>query len=195
MKKLFLTALISAILISGCNGKNDTQIIPLENLPKDYSLTDAKNDGCVVFENGDITFGRDIWNGFVADTRSNGFCSVRYCNYYTIEDPSRYSTEYYEEVKDDYPKMYVHDLTYDGETYTARWFEDGTETVREYKYLMKYEDTPESSTATYSLCTRYVLTNDNSVTWKEIFYGMLSSNHGAYIDHLTVYSDYVYKDE
>lgn len=195
MKKIIFTALIYVLFITGCNNKDNALTAPLEKLPEDYSLADAKEDGCVVYENGDITFGKEIWDGFVASTGVKGDCSVRYCNYYTIEDASKYAPEYYEEIKDEYPKMYVHDLTWNGEVYTVRWFENSVENVREYKYLMKYEDVPESNSATYSLCTRYVLTNDDTVSWEDISDSMYSSLSMAFIDHLTVYSDYVYKDE
>ena len=89
----------------------------------------------------------------------------------------------------------MHDLSFDGDTYTDRYFEGDNENVREYKYLMKYEDAPESEWATYVSCTRYVLTNDNTVTWDDITRSMYSSLSISYIDHLTVYCDYVYKDE
>ena len=56
---------------------------------------------------------------------------------------------------------------------------------------MRYEGKPESKTAAYDSFLRYVLTNDESVTWEEIFSGMVSSQFGAYIDHYSVYTDYI----
>ena len=35
---------------------------------------------------------------------------------------------------------------------------------------------------------RYVLTNDNTVTWEDIVNGMLSSQSGDAIDHYSVYT-------
>ena len=51
MKKGMLAALLCLILLSGCGGKPEP--IPLEELPQDYSLERAKDDGCLVTEDGD----------------------------------------------------------------------------------------------------------------------------------------------
>ena len=195
MKKLIFSLLICSIFLTGCTENPDSVFTPLGELPSDYTVEEAKDDGCVIIENGDVTSGQNFWDSFVEQTRRSDDAYVRYCHYYTIEDPSRYAPEYYEEIKADYPKIYVHDLSFDGDTYTDRYFEGDNENVREYKYLMKYEDAPESEWATYVSCTRYVLTNDNTVTWDDITRSMYSSLSISYIDHLTVYCDYVYKDE
>jgi hypothetical protein len=34
---------------------------------------------------------------------------------YTLGDPSQYSKEYYAEIRDDYPVLYIMELSYDGE--------------------------------------------------------------------------------
>lgn len=38
---------------TGC-GQSDS-LVPLEELPEDYSLEQAKKDGCITHEDGDIT--------------------------------------------------------------------------------------------------------------------------------------------
>ena len=195
MKKTIFVLLLGSVIFSSCTKDISGRFTELEKLPADYSLNDATEDGCVIFENGDITSGDKFWDSFVEQTKAGKEAFVRYCNYYTIDDPAGYAPEYYEQIKEEYPKMYVNDLTYDGKVYVVRWFEENEEIVKEFKYMMKYTDEPESSTATYEYCTRYVLTNDNTVSWKDISYGMYSSYSSAFIDHLTVYSDYVYKDE
>ena len=194
MKKFNVALLLAALILTGCADKNKNLFVPLEELPAGYTVENARADGCVIMENGDVTSGQYFWDSFVEQTKRDKDAYVRYCHYYTLKDPSRYSPEHYEEIKDEYPKMYVHDLTYnaDTDTYTVRWFEDENEIKKEYKYLMKYEDEPESPTATYTSCTRYVLTDDNTVSWDDITYGMYSSQFGDYIDHLTVYNDYIY---
>ena len=50
MKKGMFAALLCLILLSGCGGKPEP--IPLEELPQDYSLERAKDDGCLVTEDG-----------------------------------------------------------------------------------------------------------------------------------------------
>lgn len=52
MKKGMLAALLCLILLSGCGGKPEP--IPLEELPQDYSLERAKDDGCLITEDGAV---------------------------------------------------------------------------------------------------------------------------------------------
>jgi hypothetical protein len=115
--------------------------------------------------------------------------SIRLADYYELGDPSRYAADYYESVKDEYPKLFLADLTYDGEKYTVRSIEDGKEYVRTYQYLMRYEGEPESKTASYDSYLRYVLTNDNTVTWEDLLWGLASSRFGDYIPHYSVYTN------
>ena len=86
--------------------------------------------------------------------------------------------------------LYIQELTYKDDSYTIRWFEEGKEIKKTYKYLMKYEGEPESETALYESYLRYVLTNDNTVTWEQIWRGMISSQLGDGIDHKVVYQKY-----
>lgn len=119
--------------------------------------------------------------------------SVRLAFYYTLDDPSKYSAEYYEEAKDEYPVLYVQDLTYDGEKYVIEGLEKGQLISQEYKYLVKYEGKPSSVHAAFSWYTYYVLVDDNSVTWEAIDKGMVSSDSEDWIAHDVVYSDRIYK--
>ena len=64
--------------------------------------------------------------------------------------------------------------------------------MREYEYMLRYEDEAESETALYSSYVRYVLTHDETVTWEDIFRGMVSSQLGDWIDASTVYMDLIY---
>ena len=167
--------------------------IPLNQLQSDYSLEQAKNDGCVVFEDNDITSGQSEWDAFIKQTGEGKPASIRLAYYYTLGDPSQYAPELYEEIKDDYPMLYVKDLTFDGELYTIEGYEDNQLISKQYQYLMKYEGQPQSSTAIFSNYLYYVLTNDDTVTWGEIEHGLFSSQFGAWIDHYLVYTDLIFK--
>ena len=166
---------------------------PLEELPDDYSLEQAKEDGCVTHEDGNVTQGKEIFEAFFRRTASGKAAQVRLADYYTLGDPSGYDPEYYESVKDDYPCLYIQDLSFDGEKYTIRWYEDGEEIIRNYSCLMKYEGPAESRDAIYQSYIRYVLTNDDSVTWQELIYGLTSSQLGDYMDHKSVCTEYIYE--
>lgn len=190
---LFSLLLLCVHLLAACGGAgtDKAERVPLEELPKDYTLEQAKEDGCVVYEDGDITSGQAAWDAFAETVSTGTAASVRLGVYYTLGDPSRYDPEYYESIKDDYPVLYIEDLTYDGTAYTIRWFEKGGEIVKTYRHLMRYEGEPESPHANYDSYVRYVLTNDDSVTWEDIVWGMVSSRFGDYIDYHQVYVDLI----
>ena len=183
-------AVLLLLLLPACAGEPQTA---LEPLPSGYTLEDAKDGGCVVFEDGDITSGQKLWSSFVSAAGKGRAAAVRLAYYYTLGEPSHYSPEYYEEIKDDYPKLFFSDLTFDGGTYTIRDYSEDAPAVKEYPYLVKYEGAPESPTATFSKYTYYVLVHDDTVTWDRLERGLYSSTFGDYIDHRRVYSDLVFK--
>lgn len=187
----FILSVLLIFTITAC--KQSDNPIPLEELPDNYSLEQAKKDGCVTHENGDITQGKEIFEAFLNTTESGKTDEVRLAFYYTLDDPSRYDPEYYESVKDDYPCLYIQDLSYDGEHYTIRWYENGEEIIKNYSYIMKYEGQAESLDALYHSYIRYVLTNDDRVTWQELMYGMISSQLGDCMDYTSVYTDLIYE--
>jgi len=171
----------------------ELSMVALEDLPSDYSLEQAKKDGCVVMEDGDVSCGQDVWETFYKTSKKGKAAAVRVVHYYTLGDPERYAPELYEQGKREYPKLFVMDLTYDGVQYRVRHFEEGKEIVNEYPYLMRYEWTPDSPNAIYDYMILYVVTDDNQVTWDEIWRGMLSSYSHTYVPrHETIYSDYIY---
>lgn len=186
MKKSLTIFLTLILLLTACS-QNVTRA-PLNQLSGNYSLDDAKSDNCVVFEDGDITYGQSAWDSFIENTENGQPETARLGFYYTLGDPSHYSEEYYEEIKDDYPILYINDLSFNGKKYIIESIEEGQLISKEYKYLVKYEGQPRPS-ALYSEYTYYVLVNDNTVTWDDIEHGMLSSKFGDYIDHYLVYSD------
>ena len=154
------------------------------------ALQDAKESGCVIMEDGDSTWGAEQWEEFYKMTQNGKSGSVRLAHYWTL-DPDRCDENFYEVYKEDYPSLYVFDLVYDGITFTLSWTEQDVAYQRQYKYLMKYEGTIPSylSSKTPQAVSRYVLTNDNTVTWDEISWGLVSSQFGDDIDHFSIYTD------
>ncbi len=115
---------------------------------------------------------------------------MKIAHYHTLENINC-SAEYYEVYKEDYPSLTEFELTYDGKTYTLSWNEYGTEYFREYQYLRKFEDTLKGyqSSKTPAAVTRYVLTNNNTASWDELWRSLASSQLGDFIDHYTIYSE------
>ena len=137
-------------------------------------------------EDGYASFGQEIWQTFVETAEKGQKASVQVAHYYTLDEEGS-SREYYQSVKEDYPILYRFHLEFDGETYTLRWIEEETEYVRTYRYLMHYRgDGSDAEEREFE--ERYVLTNDNTVTWEDIVNGMLSSQSGDAIDHYSVYT-------
>lgn len=182
-------------MINSYSPENSTyeiyNVAPLEDLPPTYTLEEAAIDNVVTFVDGDILDNASVWQEFVAETSKGRSATVRTMNYYGLPDPERYAPELYESIKDDYPKKYIHDLTYDGKTYTLRWFEEGKEIIKTYQYLRHFTGEAPSDTAIYDAYDQYLLTNNATATWEEIFFSAASSQLGAYIDHYTIYSDYI----
>lgn len=141
------------------------------------ALQRAKDAGFVVLEDGDPTHGQELWQTFYEASQQGTPASVTVAHYYTL-DPERCTEQYYEAYKEDYPRLYLYELSFDGETYRVQT----DDMDREYEYLMRYSETLTGK-------TEYVLTHDNRVTWEQLFQSVASSQFGAYIDHCTVYSE------
>lgn len=178
----------NALLAVPNHESQDTVKTALGELPSDYSLEQAKEDGCVTFEDLRITSGEEIWDDFLTATAAGEEAAVRLGFYYTL-DPSRCDPNYYESVKDDYPTLYMEDLTFDGSAYTVHWYEDDIEIEKTYQYLMKYEGNVPSPPASYTSYVVYALTNDETVTWDKLNGSMLSSSTKDFIDFELVYWD------
>jgi hypothetical protein len=178
---------------SACSNKPNERMIeyiPYEQLPVNYSLKNAKSDGCVVFENSRLTSGDDIWKKFIEKQQAGEAARVRLAYYYTL-DSHNLSKEYYEQIKDDYPVLYIHDLSFEGEAYKL-YFTEGKQAYEyEYPYLVRYTGAPSSSSATYSRYVRYFLVRDKEVTYEKIEHGWLSSQSGDKVDCMSVYTDLI----
>lgn len=183
MEKALILALLALSLTAG--GPGDSAPLPLEEVPDDYSLEQAKLDGCVVHENGDITNGAASFLEFAQQAARGEKCAVRLVDYYTLDDPFQYSEEPMAEIIDHFPMMFVEDLSFDGKTYTLRRFDGDQEVIRQFPYMKKFEGPAEQSYLWYSSYVRYVLTNDNSVTWEKLLSGDLQGQSGEYVSVFT----------
>ncbi len=152
----------------------------------------VKAAGMVVEENGEGTFGQELWQTFYEKTQRGEPASVQIARWYTMDDPSRYAEIYYEVHKEDYPALYIMNLSYDGEYYYFYHDGENPNYLKRYEYLMRYEDRVPKNVSPTKQRTKvyYTLTHDDEVTWNELQWGIFSSRLGDYIDHYTVYSDY-----
>lgn len=151
--------------------------------------------GTVVFLNSDISVGQAVWDDFVERSSKGEAVSVLLVNHHTLGDPSSYSKEYYEEVKDDYPMEYTSELSFDESGYTITSLDEEESYVKNYPYMVYFEEVAPTPDATYEMHYMYILVHDESVTWQDIWKGMISSQAGNHVDHYPVYSDYIFKDK
>lgn len=171
MKKRMFAALLFLLLLSSC-GVNP-EPLPFEELPEDYSLERAKDDGCLVTEDGAVTSGQEAWEEFLNAAEAGKAASVRLCSYYTLDDPSRYDPDYYESVKDGYPMMFLKDLSYDGERFTTLSYEEGQRHEETYSFLRRREQTAPSSGVKI---IQYIITDDAESSLEKIGSQLYSSS-------------------
>ena len=171
MKKRMFAALLFLLLLSSC-GVNP-EPLPFEELPEDYSLERAKDDGCLVTEDGAVTSWQEAWEEFLNAAEAGKAASVRLCSYYTLDDPSRYDPDYYESVKDDYPMMFLKDLSYDGERFTTLSYEEGQRHEETYSFLRRREQTAPSSGVKI---IQYIITDDAESSLEKIGSQLYSSS-------------------
>lgn len=188
MMKYLMTGLFCVLLLAGCDGA--PALIPLDELPADYSLEQAKADGCLITENGEVTSGQEAWEQFLQATAAGKKAALRMGDYYTL-DESRCTPEYYAAAKGDYPMFFLSDLSYDGEQYTVTSYEDGKKREDAYAYLRRFEGPAESPNASYQSYIRYIVTNHDTASWEEILFSSASSQLGAYIPYVSVYTELI----
>ena len=153
-----------------------TGVIPLNELPELYSGEQAMIDGCFVTTDGVARENKALFQDFAVVTQQGGPSFIRIVNWY-YGDNSYYT---------------AYDLNYDGSVYTISWLEDGGLQSKQFQYLKHFTGGKVQENVAYDAYEHYVLVNDLSVTWEDIWNGMFSSQYDAAVDHMTVYSDYTY---
>ena len=190
MKKGMLAALLCLILLSGCGGKPEP--IPLEELPQDYSLERAKADGCLVTEDGTVTSGRESWEDFLEAVDDGKAASVRLCSSFTLDSlgvSSWYDPDYYASIKNDYPKMSFEDLSYDGESFTSVFYQEGERCEWNYSLLRRFEEEVQSDLLPYDSCISYILTDDAEAAYDQLLGSLASSRLEDHIPFHIVYRE------
>lgn len=145
--------------------------LPLEDLPERYGGEEAMIDGCLVLSDGYALHNKEQFQLFAERCAAGEAGFFRIVNGHN-GDPAQRS---------------VHDLTFDGETYTLEWLADGRRQSKTYRYLMHYTGEKERADQEYDAYEHYVLVNDNTVSWQNIW-----AQSANVIDHWTVYSNYIY---
>lgn len=175
----------SLILVDGAGTAKRSLAKTLENYPADLSadeiLEKAKGDACVVFEDLKVTSGGEYWETFLEQVAEEKNAQIRLVKYHTLGEKSPYAPEFYELIKNKYPRVDFYSLVYvAGEGFWLGYRsnrKEETESVRHYKYLKHFGGDTAATDSVASYYDHYVLVDDDTVTWKAIMEQMLRSVH------------------
>ena len=172
------------LALAGTDYKNLYQYSPSKRSDPD-ALQRAKDHGNVVVEDGNVTYGQQVWKDFLKASQEGKQVTVRISHYYTL-DPVSCSEQYYKVHQEDYPVIYDEELSYNGNVYTLYWKEGEDEYIKKYLYLMHYTENSPEKKESCDTFSRYVLTNDNTVTWEDLWKGMISAKMGDFVEHYVI---------
>ena len=170
------------LAISGTNSAWLCEYAPPQRA-EEGALEAVRAAGYVIEEDCILTDGQGAWNEFYENTQRGEQASIHVAHYLTL-DPDRTVATTYEAYKQDYPSLFIDELTYDGEKFILR-----TESkVTVYEYLMRYDisGTPLAGHTEHKQVIHYVLAHDPSHTYEELFLSLASSALGAAIPHYTI---------
>lgn len=175
------------------NGKTDSEI------------EDTMESDIVVLLNGSVVAGKNLWEDFLEEISNEEEASV-IIGYLYRDRQEQMSEELWKATREDDPSLFFRKITYDGEKYLSEpvhridgeyvvMEEEGYDSpAYEFKYLMHYYGDSPYEFALYTYYDKYVLTDDDTVTWEEIETGMFSSHYGDYIPYEEVYGEYWWKE-
>ena len=187
------------VILATCPIFGDTlfQYVPSIN-KEEADVADAVENGFVVIQNGALSSGEDLWEAFYQRAKDGKEAHLRMGYCYTDEGVNM-SEELREATKDDSLFFFLKEIRYDGEKYTVSPVNkvDGNYVIceipgidspqAEYQYLMCYEG---DNYGRYSHYEKYVLVNDNTVTWEDIQSSFLMPELYEYIPNEELFGVY-----
>lgn len=160
----------------------------------------VKRNGFVVSRGMEPPYARELMDEFLKKSEAGEPASVRIAKVYDLS--GNMSSELKKATKQDHPSLFLMELSFDGNTYTVspiNRIEDAYELAerkgidsskKSWKYLKRLTDVPRVESALYKSAERYVLVNDDSITWDDLINGTLSSRMGDYIPFEEVFTIY-----
>lgn len=149
-------------------------------------LETAEDKGSLVSEAGHVTAGQEAWLDFYKTAQTGQPAAIRLVDWFSRDEsgPAR---------------LYVRDLRFDGTRYILSGengnLKDGGPWEAEYRYLLYFPDVPAPSlTSTFESRTSYVLADDNTLTWEEIWNSWISFRSEGNIRTYEVYTEYVWRE-
>lgn len=142
---------------------NPKEILPdykgLDELPQNYTIEAAKNDGCVVFEYSHLTYGGNQWEDFVESTKNGKTDTIRIVHYLP-----------------EAPDLFIEDLLFDGSNY---YVVQKDRPIEKYKYLNYYQSL---------ISEEYILTDIKDISREELQKAMSSALAHEQVKQKTIFS-------
>lgn len=145
--------------------------------------------GTVVTEDLRVLSGQDNWRDFYHATRTGRPASIHLTTRYLAD----------ERLLRPEDAIYEEDLIFDGKVYTISGETGGVDNGPYewiFQYLLYFPDEPSPSPSSlYETATYYVLADDNTLTYQDIWRSMISSSMKDHVRCRTVYSAYNWREE
>lgn len=158
--------------------KDCKELYPDNMAPEDI-FASVKENNYVVFENLRLTSGGEVWQAFYEKVLTEEKAQVVLVDYYTPGEKSQSSAVYDEKSEEEYPMLFFTSLVYlpkDGFFVGSLGYqEEEPERIESYPYLLHLEGNAPTPQATFSRYDRYVLSDNNTVTWEQLERQMFSS--------------------
>ena len=166
-------------------------------------IEDAKAHGFVVMRGMESPYNSELMDEFLEKVEAHRSADIRIAKVYDASVNMAPDLEM--ATKQDYPSLFFSEISFDGIRFTVSPVNkiDGEYVLAEregidsakrtWRYLKRMIDSPRVKSALFNSAERYVLVDDKTVTWDDLFNGMISSRFGDYIPFEEIYAVYEIK--
>ena len=163
-------------------------------------IEDAKAHGFVVMRGRESPYNRELMDEFMEKVEAHKSANVRIAKVHDASENMAPDLEM--ATKQDYPSLFFSEISFDGIRFTVFPVNkiDGEYVLAEregidsakrtWRYLKRMTDIPRSENALYNSAERYVLVDDDTLTWDDLMSGVFSSRLGDYKPFEEIYTLY-----
>ena len=163
-------------------------------------IEDAKAHGFVVMRGMESPYNSELMDDFLEKVEAHRSADVRIAK---VHDASvNMAPDLELATKQDYPSLFLSEISFDGirfkvypinkidGKYVLAERERIDSSRRTLKYLKRMTDIPRSENALYNSAERYVLVDDDTLTWDDLMSGLFSNRLGDYKPFEEIYTLY-----
>ncbi len=179
MKKVTALLTVLILLFSACSNSG---ISTSSENPSEEPV------GVIHFGHFDLLYNGGYWDGFINNVNKGKTAIVAMEYICDPEDPRDYQGRYFTDRGNEYPEKFHKTIFFDGEKYIVAGIEEDFYVSRKYEYMLRFEGEFRRKITGYSSYIFYVLLNDNTLTWDEIYNADVKNP----VDYFIAYSDIRY---